>query len=101
MIHGEYYPKNILVRDAAILPVDWESAAAGVGEIDLATLTTGWGPAVRSACEGAYVASRWPEGAPHGFERRLDLARMYVRLCWLEGRQQVDELCRLTAKLAA
>ena len=27
IIHGEYYPANILIKDGAIYPIDWESAA--------------------------------------------------------------------------
>src|SRR5262249_40589955 len=27
IIHGEYYPHNILTRDGVIYPIDWESAA--------------------------------------------------------------------------
>ena len=29
IVHGEYYPKNILTMDDSIYPVDWESAAIG------------------------------------------------------------------------
>src|SRR5205814_9096019 len=34
VVHGEYYPHNILVRDDAVYAVDWESAAVAAGEID-------------------------------------------------------------------
>jgi aminoglycoside phosphotransferase (APT) family kinase protein len=36
VIHGEFYPKNLLFRGGVVYPVDWESAAVGPGEIDLA-----------------------------------------------------------------
>ena len=38
VIHGEYYPMNILFCQEAIYPVDWEATAIAVGEIDLASL---------------------------------------------------------------
>ena len=83
LIHGEYYPKNLLVCDGKIFPVDWESAARGPGEIDLAALTDGCDPPVIRACERAYQLARWPGGAPPAFERTLALARLYVHLRWL------------------
>jgi aminoglycoside phosphotransferase (APT) family kinase protein len=84
IIHGEYYAPNILWRDGVIYPVDWESTAIAVGEIDLAALTEGWWPPeIVQHCELAYQQVRWPEGAPVGFERRLDLARLYLHFRWL------------------
>ena len=83
VIHGEYYPKNILLKDGKVYPVDWESAAHGCGEIDLATLTERCDPDVVDHCEAAYRQARWPEGAPSGFNRALELARLYVHFRWL------------------
>jgi len=83
VIHGEYYPKNLLVNDGTIYPVDWESAALGRGEIDLATLTDRCDPEIILRCERAYQQARWPQGAPSHFTRALDLARLYVHLRWL------------------
>jgi hypothetical protein len=42
IIHGEMSPQNVLWRNGEIYPVDWESAAIGPGEIDLAALLFGW-----------------------------------------------------------
>ena len=83
IIHGEYYPKNLLVNDGTIYPVDWESAALGCGQIDLATLTDRCDPETILRCERAYQQARWPQGAPPGFTDALDLARLYVHLRWL------------------
>ncbi|HEV8606363.1 MAG TPA: phosphotransferase [Tepidisphaeraceae bacterium] len=83
VIHGEYYPKNLLVNEGTIYPVDWESAAIGRGEIDLATLTDRCDPEIVFRCERAYKQARWPEGAPADFSRALELARLYVQLRWL------------------
>src|SRR5262249_22594106 len=46
LIHGEYYPCNIVVHGVArglrVCPVDWEMAAFAPALVDLAALTTGW-----------------------------------------------------------
>lgn len=88
VIHGEFYPKNILLYRGDIFPVDWESAAIAPGEIDLATLTEGWTRRATQWCESRYVAARWPDGAPAGFARRLALCRLYVHLRWLGDRPE-------------
>jgi aminoglycoside phosphotransferase (APT) family kinase protein len=87
-IHGEYYPENILAHDGVIAPIDWESAAIAMGEIDLASLTEDWSPEDNMACQLAYRRSRWPEGAPDEFERRLTLARLYLMFRWLGDRSE-------------
>ena len=38
VIHGEYTPHNVLIRGRIIYPIDCESAAIAVGEVDLAIL---------------------------------------------------------------
>lgn len=83
LIHGEYYSKNILYESEVVYPVDWESAALAAGEIDLATLTDGWGEQASDACKRTYVDARWPGGAPDRFEDRLRAARLYVNFRWL------------------
>ena len=86
IIHGEYYPHNILVHAGVIAPVDWESAAIAPGEIDLAGLTEGWSDEIQRDCESEYRRARWPEGAPLEFERRLGVAGMYLLFRWLGDR---------------
>ena len=88
VIHGEYYPRNVLIAGGRVNPVDWESAAVGPGEIDLAMLTEGWDPEATAACERAYAGARWPEGAPRSFPRVLGCARVYVLLRWLGDRPE-------------
>lgn len=83
VIHGEYYPHNILVQRGQIRPVDWETAATAVGEIDLATLTEGWSREITRACQLEYLQARWPESPPTDFDGILDRARVYVQLRWL------------------
>jgi aminoglycoside phosphotransferase (APT) family kinase protein len=86
VIHGEYYPKNVLWHRGAIYPVDWESAAVASGLIDLASLTEKWPADVAQRCAAEYGQARWPGGTPADFERTLDAARVYLHLRWLGNR---------------
>jgi hypothetical protein len=83
VIHGEFYPSNVLRVGDAIRPVDWESAAVGAGEIDLASLVEGWPEELVRECVENYRVIRWPQAAPASFERTLDAARVYLALRWL------------------
>jgi aminoglycoside phosphotransferase (APT) family kinase protein len=83
VIHGEFCPRNVLVYGGQVFPVDWESAAVSIGEIDLVALTEGWPPDVFEACEEAYRQARWPDGAPPDFAQGLAAARVYWHLRWL------------------
>ena len=83
VIHGEYYPSNVLFRAGTVYPIDWESAAEAAGELDLATLTESWGAEIERHCELEYQRVRWPEGSPAEFERRLCSARLYLQFRWL------------------
>jgi len=83
IIHGEFYPHNILVRDGVVYPIDWESAAIAAGEIDLAMLTEGWSPGDVRRCEFEYQQARWNGATPRGFARRLAAARLYQSFRWL------------------
>ena len=88
VIHGEFTPHNVLIRDGVAYPVDWESSAIALGEIDLACLVDKWPADVASRCEAEYVFARWPEGRPAAFARRLDMARLYWDLRWLGDRPE-------------
>ncbi len=88
VVHGEYYPQNILVRDGVVYPIDWESAAIGSGEIDLAALTDRWPAEVTRQCESAYREARWPAGPPPEHRARLSMARIYIQLRWLGDRNE-------------
>jgi Phosphotransferase enzyme family len=80
VIHGEFYPSNILVRDGLVFPVDWERAAVSAGEIDFAALTEGWKPEeVRLATE-SYVDARWDGDAPDDFDESVEAARVHLHL---------------------
>jgi thiamine kinase-like enzyme len=83
LVHGEFYPHNILFDRGKIFPVDWESAALGAGEIDLAALTEDWLEDAEMECQRAYQSARWPEGAPAHFAECLTAARIYMQLRWM------------------
>ncbi|MDH5536298.1 MAG: aminoglycoside phosphotransferase family protein [Betaproteobacteria bacterium] len=83
VIHGEYYPKNILWIDTDVCPIDWESAAIGPGEIDLASLTVDWGAEVEADARREYSLARWPHGEPEGTNDALIAARLYWAFRWL------------------
>jgi thiamine kinase-like enzyme len=92
VIHGEFTVHNVLTRDDVIIPVDWESTARGLGEIDLAMLLERWDDAVQQSCIDAYVDGRWPaaDSAAVGFSERLAWARAYVSLRWLADRKSAS-----------
>ena len=100
IVHSEYYPGNILYRDGTIFPVDWESAAVGPGEIDLATLTEGWDEETVEACRREYVVSRWAGRTPARFSEDLLRAELYVAFrvlgereeCFSADRDQLEPL---------
>ena len=86
VIHGEYTPGNVLIRDGLVYPVDWESAAVAAGEIDLACLTQRWPTEIVRECELEYQRARWPSGSPPDFKQRLEAARLYMQFRWLGER---------------
>jgi aminoglycoside phosphotransferase (APT) family kinase protein len=51
VVHGDYYLDNVLIGGGRVVPVDWEWAAIGAGEIDLAALTFRWPKDVVDVCE--------------------------------------------------
>jgi hypothetical protein len=83
LLHGEYYPKNVLWAPDRVSPVDWESAAVGAGPIDLVSLVDGWPDPLRRRCTDAYVRGRWQLGAPSWFWDQCSLAEVYLHLRWL------------------
>jgi hypothetical protein len=99
VVHGEFYPENVLLRDEAIRPVDWEWAGVAAGEVDLAALTEGWSAELTEASERAYAEARWPGSAPADYAWRLDAARVYMHLRWLGDRTDRMQAPELTARL--
>jgi Ser/Thr protein kinase RdoA (MazF antagonist) len=86
LVHGEFYPANVLVAGGRIRPVDWETAGIGPGLIDVAALTSGaWDRAERARIETAYRVALPPDRRPDADELAdaLDHARLLVALQWL------------------
>jgi len=80
VIHGEFYPSNILMREGSVFPVDWERAAVSAGEIDFAALTEGWKPKDVQLATESYVDARWGGEAPGDFSESVNAARVYLHL---------------------
>ena len=88
LIHGEYYPHNVLVHGDAVFSLDWQSAAFAAGELDLAALTERWPAEVAEACARAYRDARWPAGAPAWSDAVLEAARIHWLFRWLGDRPE-------------
>lgn len=96
IIHGEYYPMNILIDDTRINPVDWQTAAIARGEIDLASLIDGWTDeqTVRATTE-EYCRARWQGGTQPDFAHALTIAQLHWQFRWLgdkPSRRNDDDL---------
>ena len=80
LIHGEFYSKNILIRDSIAYPVDWESAAYAPGEIDLASIIEARKPDVVERIRESYLTARLEDSRfdKAGFEKRLLMAQLYL-----------------------
>ena len=89
IIHGEYGPQNVLWRDAAVHPVDWESAAVGPGEIDLATLLFDWPADTVRRAHDAYWKARGRR-APVAFNAAFSAATFFTALRWLPDPKSSD-----------
>lgn len=83
IIHGEYYPKNVLAHNGTIFPIDWESAAIAPGAIDLASLIHRWPSDVSFRCQTAYYEARQSDTLPLSFSETLAAAELYWRFRWL------------------
>ena len=84
-IHGEFTTGNSFWADGRIMPIDWETAAIGPGEIDLAVFTCDWDLEDVREIEAAYVERRWQGAPPADFEATMLAARLYANLHWIFG----------------
>jgi thiamine kinase-like enzyme len=92
IVHGEYYTRNVLIKEGIIYPVDWESAALAAGEIDFASLTEQWPQEYIDPARKAYVNARWPGGdfSLDDFEMRFLVAQIYLYMRWCPFRLEKD-----------
>ncbi len=93
IIHGEYYPKNILVVEAGIYPIDWESAAVAPGEIDLVSILEGQSEIIASQQIENYAYCRWrgKNFSQKDFKSRILMSQIYYQLRWI-GEAKINEL---------
>jgi len=98
IIHGEYTPHNVLLDGSTIYAIDWESAAIGPGEIDVASLTDLWPDDLVKPAIAAYLSERWGDDVDPGFYDRLAIARIYWVLRWLGNRAEVTANTRNRAR---
>ena len=83
LIHGEFTPPNAFWAEGRIMPVDWETAAVGPGEIDLAVYLFDWDDDELDTLVAAYVDARWEGRWPADFAATLLAARLYVCFHWI------------------
>lgn len=101
LIHGEFTTRNGLWTAGLVLPIDWETAAIGPGEVDLAVFTYDWHPDDLREIEARYVQARWRGSPPPGFAETLLAARVYVAFHWLFGDATECDAERVRAHLEA
>ena len=89
VIHGEFYPSNVLVAGSLAHPVacplDWEMTAVGPSVVDVAALTSGeWRSQDRRAAIAAYVEG---SGASHDtfaeVAESVEYAQIHLAVQWL------------------
>lgn len=85
VIHGEFTTRNALWASGRILPIDWETAAIGPAEVDLAVFTYDWHPENIAVMEKTYLEARWGGAPPAGYDERMLAARLYAAFHWLFG----------------
>jgi len=85
VIHGEFTTRNALWDHGRILPIDWETAAVGPAEVDLAVFTYDWHPENIGVMERTYVEARWGGSPPDAYRERMLAARLYAAFHWLFG----------------
>jgi hypothetical protein len=76
VVHGDFYPHNLLLAGETVCPIDWEMAGIDLGEADLVCLVDGWPEETEEQCVLAYRRARWPKGAPPDCAAALGAAQL-------------------------
>jgi aminoglycoside phosphotransferase (APT) family kinase protein len=88
LVHGEFYPANVLVQDSPsgprIRPVDWETMGIGPGVLDLAALTAGWEDEHRNRIVDAYRSACSVDRRPDDAD--ISLGRLVLAAQWSGSR---------------
>jgi aminoglycoside phosphotransferase (APT) family kinase protein len=100
VLHGEFYPANVLISEGAVWPVDWGSVAIGPGELDLAALIDMWDDESISIATRRYSSVR---ESGRFCESRLTAACLYAQLKWIPEKPWPlgEQRGRLAMRLAA
>ena len=92
LIHGEFYPSNVILRAQGIgkrvCPIDWEVAGVGPGVIDLAALSSGdWSVEQKHKLVEAYYDALSPEHGAYSSLQELfelvDYGQIHLAVQWL------------------
>ncbi|MDQ3683653.1 MAG: aminoglycoside phosphotransferase family protein [Bacteroidota bacterium] len=104
IIHGEFFPSNILVYQDEVCPIDWESAAIGNCLIDLACLIEKETVADSECIIEKYLATCFglSDSLSESFQQQLIMAQMYVQFRYLlpkQKRKKIDMRQKRFARL--
>lgn len=86
LVHGEFYPENLLVTPEGLITVDWESAALAHPCIDVVALLDGLSPESAADAQQRYVSHRGIEA--ESFAAEVAAARIYLLVRWLGDRME-------------
>ena len=100
IVHGELTTRNTLWADGRIMPLDWETAAIGPAEIDLAMFTFDWDLEDVRTLEESYVQMRWRNSPPAGFADAMLASRLYVAYHWIFSSPDGRDVDRVRSHLA-
>ncbi len=100
IIHGELTTRNTLWADGRIMVIDWETAAVGPAEVDLALFTFDWDLDDVRSLEASYVQARWQGSPPADFDDVMLAARLYVAYHWIFSSPDGRDDARVCSHLA-
>jgi hypothetical protein len=83
LVHGDFYPSNVVIGPARVCAVDWELAGVGPGVLDLAALTLGVSAAQVATLGEAYRQALDQRPDRRSFAADLDSARLHLAVQWL------------------
>jgi hypothetical protein len=83
LVHGDFYPSNVLVAPGRVCPVDWELAGVGPGVLDLAALSLGLRDEQLDRLAEAYRLARTEPPEATEFAVDLACARLQLAVQWL------------------